>query len=64
MRGVLIICDKCKGTGFLEWDVGTHKSELKYGECNKCKGSGRLEKIVSIKTGPFDKNKKEYTRIF
>ncbi len=50
---MIIICDKCKGTGHLCWDEGTHKSEYKYGECHECKGSGRIVQEITETEEPF-----------
>ena len=49
----IVICPKCKGFGFVEHDIGTHKSEYITEVCKKCKGSGRLEKTVTTEYKPF-----------
>lgn len=50
---IIEICDRCKGFGILDIDVGSHNSEREQETCNKCGGSGRLEITTSTKTRPF-----------
>lgn len=59
----IIICDRCKGHGELQFDVGKHKSEYKYKTCDECGGSGRLIKKTFIKKEPFVPGNTSY-RIF
>ena len=49
----IVICKNCKGTGFVYFDVGTHKSEYEYQTCTVCMGSGRMELKVIEKRIPF-----------
>ena len=60
---MIIICDRCKGTGILTYDVRSHYSEYKDETCSDCNGSGRQEKEVNISFKPF-KPGEETTRIF
>jgi len=57
----IIICTRCKGFGFVEFDVGSHKSEYETEVCGACKGSGRLEQTTDVTVAPFvpDENKSE-----
>ncbi len=50
---MIIICNKCKGTGILVHDVGSHKSEYEYTDCDDCNGSGRIIEKTSITTEPY-----------
>ncbi len=47
------ICERCKGFGLVEFDVGTHNSEYETEECGACKGSGRITVDTTIKRKPF-----------
>ncbi len=49
----IIICDKCLGSGRICWDVGSHKSDMVYGDCDKCGGSGRVVEEVITEHKPF-----------
>ena len=60
---MVIICQRCKGCGQVEFDAGTHKSEYVQEKCIKCNGSGRMvRKTVTVDT-PFVPGK-EIERIF
>lgn len=60
----IVICKKCEGTGRLQRDVGTHKSEYTYAKCDICKGSGRIEETTTTKHVPFKPGENKSTRIF
>ena len=61
---MIIICDYCEGTGYIQFDVGTHKSEYVTKICETCNGSGRLNKKVSVTFDPFIPDKNISTRKF
>lgn len=50
---ILEICDRCKGFGLVDIDVGSHNSEWEQITCGECNGSGRLEVTKSTKIRPF-----------
>lgn len=53
---MIIICTRCKGTGHVYFDVGTHNSEYEYEICGKCKGSGRMIEEVNTTYKVFIQN--------
>lgn len=59
----IVICERCRGTGILTYDVDSHNSEYVDKTCSDCEGSGRQEEEVDISLKPF-KPGKETTRIF
>lgn len=61
---MIVICDKCKGYGYVEFDIGTHKSEYKTKVCSKCKDSGRLAQTTITTEVSFMPNPDKSNRIF
>ncbi|WP_206459352.1 hypothetical protein [Anaerovorax sp. IOR16] len=51
----VILCDKCKGWGFVEISNRgcAYETEVKEEICNKCKGTGRLIIETTINEMPY-----------
>lgn len=50
---MIVLCDNCKGTGSVKYDVGIHKTEYEISECKQCEGTGRLLQTTVITYKPY-----------
>jgi len=61
---MIVICDDCDGTGYQQFDVGSHKTEYETVICKKCGGSGRLVQETQVTEEPFVPGPNISKRIF
>ena len=60
---MIVICGRCKGTGQLQYNHGSHNSDWRTETCNICECSGRLVQKLFLDSKPF-KPGKDSVRIF
>ncbi len=60
---MIVICERCKGTGLVEQNYGSHNSDWRTKACVLCDGSGRLVQRISINHEPFRPGK-DSVRLF